>query len=545
MHKGSDIFVKALENEGVEYVFGVPGEENLDFVESLRTSSIKLIVTRHEQAAAFMAATYGRLTGKPGVCLSTLGPGATNLVTGAAYALLGGVPMLMITGQKPILQSRQARFQIIDVVGMMEPITKLAKQIIDAHNIPTMVRDAFRIAQGERPGPVHLELPEDIAAQEVDRYELVPVIPYFHPIAPDAAIEAAASAIAGAKRPLLMIGGGANRPGLTAALSQAVRQIGIPFFNSQLGKGAVDGVSDLFLGTAALSEKDYIHQLIDAADLIVAIGHDTVEKPPFLMREGGPTVVHIDFNPADIDTIYRPHVEVVGDIGDAALRLARLLAGRTFDSGHFLNERTALWAKIAERADDPRFPVIPQRVVADVRKALPDDGVLCLDNGMYKIWFARNYRTHIANTTLLDNALASMGAGLPSAIMAGMLYPGRRVVAVCGDGGFMMNSQELETAIRLGLNVTVLILEDRAYGMIRWKQEAEGFPDFGMTFNNPDFVAYAAAYGAKGVRVTSAEELRPALEEAMAAGGVRLVVVPIDYSENQRVLGRAGEPAGG
>jgi acetolactate synthase-1/2/3 large subunit len=544
VHKGSDIFVRALENEGVSYVFGVPGEENLDFVESLRTSSIRLIVTRHEQAAAFMAATYGRLTGKPGVCLSTLGPGATNLVTGAAYALLGGLPMLMITGQKPILQSRQARFQIIDVVGMMAPITKMAKQIIDAHNIPTMVRDAFRIAQEERPGPVHLELPEDIAAQEVKTYELVRVAPYHHPIAPDAAIAEAASAIEAAKRPLVMIGGGANRPGLSQPLSKAVRMMGIPFFNTQLGKGAVDGVSDLFLGTAALSEKDHVHRLIDSADLIIAIGHDTVEKPPFIMHEGGPTVVHIDFNPADIDTIYKPHVEVIGDIGDAALRLGQRLAGRTFDAAHFLDQRPALWARIKDRADDPRFPVIPQRLVADVRAALPDDGILCLDNGMYKIWFARNYRTHIANTTLLDNALASMGAGLPSAIMASLLYPGRKVMAVCGDGGFMMNSQELETAIRLGVNLTVLVLEDHAYGMIRWKQEVEGFADFGMTFGNPDFVAYAEAYGAKGTRVTSADGLRPALESALAAGGVQLVVVPIDYSENRRVLGVAGgEPA--
>jgi acetolactate synthase-1/2/3 large subunit len=539
VHKGSDIFVRALENEGVSYVFGVPGEENLDFVESLRTSSIRLIVTRHEQAAAFMAATYGRLTGKPGVCLSTLGPGATNLVTGAAYALLGGLPMLMITGQKPILQSRQARFQIIDVVGMMAPITKMAKQIIDAHNIPTMVRDAFRIAQEERPGPVHLELPEDIAAQELEAYELVRVAPYHHPIAPDAAIAEAASAIEAAKRPLVMIGGGANRPGLSQPLSKAVRMMGIPFFNTQLGKGAVDGVSDLFLGTAALSENDHVHRLIDSADLIIAIGHDTVEKPPFIMHEGGPTVVHIDFNPADIDTIYRPHVEVIGDIGDAALRLGQRLAGRAFDAAHFLDQRPALWAQIKQRADDSRFPVIPQRLVADVRAALPDDGILCLDNGMYKIWFARNYRTHIANTTLLDNALASMGAGLPSAIMASLLYPDRKVVAVCGDGGFMMNSQELETAIRLGVNLTVLVLEDHAYGMIRWKQEVEGFADFGMTFGNPDFVAYAEAYGAKGTRVTSADGLRPAMESALAAGGVQLVVVPIDYSENRRVLGVA------
>ncbi len=536
MDKGSDIFVRALENEGVDYVFGVPGEENLDFLESLRTSSIKLIVTRHEQPAAFMAATYGRLTGKPGVCFSTLGPGATNLVTGAAYALLGGLPMLMITGQKPILQSRQAQFQIIDAVGMMEPLTKMAKQVIDAHNIPTLVRDAFRIAQGERPGPVHLELPEDIAAQRIDGYEVVPVTPSHHPIAPEAAIEAAAEVIAKAQHPLVMIGGGANRPGLCAVLSKAIGELAIPFFNTQMGKGAIDGNSHLFLGTAALSADDLIHDLIDRADLILAIGHDTVEKPPFIMHAGGPTVIHMDFNPADIDTIYKPQLEVIGDIGDAAWRLSQKLKGGHFDAGYFLDRREDLWTRIAEGSDDPRFPIIPQRIVADVRKVLPDDGILCLDNGMYKIWFARNYRTHLSNTLLLDNALASMGVGLPSAMMAALLYPERRVMAVCGDGGFMMNSQELETAIRIGVNLTVLIVEDAAYGMIRWKQEADGFPDFGLTFQNPDFVSYAASYGAKGVRVNTADELVPTLQNAFASGGVQLVVAPIDYSENQRVL---------
>jgi acetolactate synthase-1/2/3 large subunit len=362
------------------------------------------------------------------------------------------------------------------------------------------------------------------------------VTPYHHPIAPDAAIEAAAAVISQASHPLVMIGGGANRPGLCAVLSAAVGELGIPFFNTQMGKGAVDGHAELFLGTAALSENDLIHRLIGRADLILAIGHDTVEKPPFIMRAGGPTVVHMDFNPADIDMVYKPHVEVVGEIGDAAWRLSQRLKGTHFDAGYFLQDRAALWAQIAKGAGDPRFPIVPQRFVADVRKVLPDDGVLCLDNGMYKIWFARNYRTHISNTLLLDNALASMGAGLPSAIMAALLYPDRRVMAVCGDGGFMMNSQELETAIRLGVNLTVLIVEDGAYGMIRWKQDVDGFPDFGMSFGNPDFVAYAAAYGANGTRVDSADELAPALEKALAAGGVQLVVAPIDYSENRHVL---------
>ncbi len=534
--KGAEILVKALENEGVDIVFGVPGEENLDFLEALRTSKIKLVVTRHEQAAAFMAATYGRLTGRPGVCFSTLGPGATNLVTGAAFALLGAMPMVMITGQKPILQSRQGRFQIIDTVAAMKPITKSAKQIIDARNIPAQVRDSFRIALHERPGPVHLELPEDIAEQRLSGYGVEPVTPDFHPVAPDAAITAAANLIAKSPHPLVMIGGGANRPGLAPALSAAVRALGIPFFNTQMGKGAVDGNSDLFLGTAALSEGDYLHTLIADADLIIAIGHDTVEKPPFIMQGGCPQVIHVDFNPADIDRIYSPELEVIGDIGDSAARLARALHGHAFDASFFLNRRAGLMAHIGERADDARFPVAPQRLVADVRKVMPDDGILCLDNGMYKIWFARNYRTHVANTILLDNALASMGAGLPSAIAAAYLYPKRRVMAVCGDGGFLMNSQDLETAIRLALNLVILIVEDHGYGMIKWKQAAYGFADFGLSFGNPDFVAYAAAYGAKGTRVSTADGLVPALETAFAGGGVHLVTVPVDYSENKRVL---------
>ena len=535
--KGSDVFVCALENEGVEYIFGVPGEENLDFLESLRSSSIQLVVTRHEQVAGFMAATYGRLTGKPGVCISTLGPGATNFVTAAAYASLGGMPMLMITGQKPILQSRQARFQVINTVAMMRPLTKMARQIIDAGNIPTFVREAFRVAQLERPGPVHLELPEDIAAQWTERSAVIPATPTRRPVAPAAAIEQAAEMIAAARHPLLVIGGGANRPGLAHELSNAVSRLGIPFFNTQMGKGAVSGNSDLFIGTAALSDGDYVHLALNRADLIVTVGHDTVEKPPFIMREGGPPVIHVDFNAASIDQIYFPNVEVLGDIADSMSRLADLLIGRmTQDSSYFCQVQQIVLAHVAERADDSRYPLVPQRLTADVRKVMPDDGILCLDNGMYKIWFARNYRTHISNTILLDNALATMGAGLPSAMMAALLYPSRRVMAICGDGGFMMNSQDLETAIRLGLNLVVLIVEDHGYGMIRWKQEAEGFADYGLSFGNPDFVKYAEAYGARGVRVHATDELCPALEAAFQAGGVHLIVVPIDYSENKRVL---------
>jgi acetolactate synthase-1/2/3 large subunit len=535
--KGADLMVRALENEGVKCIFGVPGEENLDFLEALRTSGIRLVVTRHEQVAGFMAATYGRLTGRPGVCFSTLGPGATNLVTPAAFALLGGMPMVIITGQKPILHSRQARFQIVDIVSLMRPLTKSAKQVLDAGNIPTLVRDAFRTALEERPGPVHLELPEDIAAQTAGDVQVVPVTQAHRPVAPDLAITAAAGLIAAARHPLAMIGGGANRPGMAPKLSAAVGQLRIAFFNTQMGKGAVVGNSALFIGTAALSENDYVHSAIGRADLIIAIGHDTVEKPPFIMRNGGPKVVHVDFNSADIDQIYFPQVEVIGDIADSMSRLAAHLDGKlSHDPSYFLKVRESILAHTAEGADDPRFPMAPQRIVADVRRVMPGDGIICLDNGMYKIWFARNYRTQIANTILLDNALATMGAGLASAMMAAMLYPKRRVMAICGDGGFMMNSQDLETAIRLQLNLVVLIIEDHGYGMIRWKQAAMGFEDFGLSFANPDFVRYAEAYGAKAARVAAADQLLSTLDAAFGAGGLHLVIVPVDYSENKRVL---------
>jgi acetolactate synthase-1/2/3 large subunit len=534
---GAELLVSALENEGVQQIFGVPGEENLDVVEALRQSSIQLVLTRHEQAAAFMAATHGRLTGRPGVCLATLGPGALNLTTGAAYALLGAMPMVMITGQKGILSRKQARFQIVDMVATMTPLTKMARQIVSPASIPTIVREAFRVAKQERPGPVLLELPEDIAAEPVAAAPLlVPPHPIDPPVAPPEALDRAAELILKAERPLVMLGAAASRPRLAEALSNFVRRLQIPFFNTQMGKGSVSAGSGLYLGTAALSERDHVHRAIDRADLIVAIGHDTVEKPPFLMGPKGPTVLHVGYLPATVEEVFFPHAEVVGDVRPSLGLLADRLEGKLPNAGALLGLREEILARIADRAEESRYPLTPQRIVRDVRKVMPEDGIVCLDNGMYKIWFARNYRTRVANSLLLDNALATMGAGLPSAMMAALLYPERRVLAVCGDGGFMMNSQELETAVRLGLNLVVLILQDDAYGMIRWKQAVDGYSDFGLTFGNPDFAAYARAYGAKGSRVEGPDDLVPTLEAAFADGGIQLVTVPVDYSENMRVL---------
>jgi len=534
--KASDLFVKALEAEGVQQIFAVPGEENLDLVEALRTSSIKLILTRHEQGAGFMAATYGRLTGKPGVCMATLGPGATNLTTPAAYAHLGGFPLIMITGQKPIKTSKQGQFQIIDIVNLFDPICKMSKQIVHGNTIPSLVREAFRLASEERPGAVLLELPEDIAEEPCDAPVIKPHTRHYAE-AGDAAIADAVDLITKAKIPLILVGAGANRKNARIAISEFIDATGIPFFCTQMGKGVVDERSELFLGTAALSDNDYVHCAIDRADLIINFGHDVVEKPPFFMEDGGKKVIHINYKSAQVDQVYFPQVEVVGDLAASVTRLKTALDGRVkCDTSYFEKVHAEIEGHLSEGVDDPRFPVTPQRFVADTRKAMGDKDIVALDNGIYKIWYARNYKAYEPNTVLLDNALATMGAGLPSAMAAAALYPDRRVMAICGDGGFMMNSQELETAIRMKLNLVVLVLNDSSYGMIRWKQAAIGFEDWGLEFNNPDFVKYAESYGATGHRITATDDLLPTFEKAFAAGGVHLIDLPVDYSENQKVL---------
>lgn len=533
--KASDLFIKALEAEGVEYIYGVPGEENLDLLESIRTSTIKLVLTRHEQGAAFMAATYGRLTGKAGVCLATLGPGATNFVTAAAYAQLGGMPLIMITGQKPIKKSKQGQFQIVDIVRLMEPVTKMSKQIVHGNTIPSLIREAFRVAEEERPGAVLLELPEDIAAEDTDTHIYQPNERYYAE-AGDDVLDQAAALIREAKHPLLLVGAGANRQDTRAALSEFIDKIGIPFFSTQMGKGVVDERHPLAMGTAALSDGDYLHCAIDKADLVINVGHDVVEKPPFFMEEGGKKVVHVNYKSAQVDQVYFPQVEVIGDIARSVTKLGYKLTKTNADLSYFEMVREETQKHLADGAEDLRFPMIPQRIVADVRKAMPEDGIIALDNGMYKIWFARNYKAYQPNTVLLDNALATMGAGLPSAMQCALMYPERKVLAICGDGGFMMNSQELETAIRLNLNLTILILNDSSYGMIRWKQAHMGFEDYGMTFQNPDFVKYAESYGAIGHRIEKTEDFVPTLENALNSGKVDLIDAPLDYSENNRVL---------
>jgi acetolactate synthase-1/2/3 large subunit len=536
--KASDLFIQALENEGVEYIFGIPGEENLDLLESLRKSKkINLILTRHEQGAAFMAATYGRLTGKAGVCLATLGPGATNFTTPAAYGFLGGFPLVMITGQKPIKKSKQGQFQIVDVVQLFAPICKMTKQIVNANTIPSLVREAFRIAEEEKPGPVLLELPEDIAEEAADMVNLIPPGERHYAVAGTEVIKIAADAIKSAKRPLLLIGAGANRKEARRAISEFIGSIGVPFCNTQMGKGVVDESSSYFLGTAALSDKDYLHDYIRAADLIVNIGHDVVEKPPFFMEHGSTKVIHINYKSAQVDQVYFPQIEIVGDIALSVDALVDALGSRlNLDLQDFEKVRDNVKAEIFQLDEEPVFPMRPPSIVSEIRNLMGYHDIIALDNGVYKIWFARNYPAFQPNTILLDNALATMGAGLPSAMLAAMIYPDRKVMSICGDGGFMMNSQEIETAVRLNLNIVVLILNDNSYGMIRWKQAGSGFEDWGLEYNNPDFVKYAESYGAHGHRITSVTGFSETVDRAYREGGVHLIDLPVDYSQNVKDL---------
>jgi len=534
--KASDLLVKALENEGVKYIFGIPGEENLDMLESLRNSSIKLILTRHEQAAGFMAATYGRLTGEPGVALSTLGPGATNLLTSVAYAHLGAMPVVFITGQKPLQNRKQAAFQVIDVVNMMRPVTKMSEQISVASSIPYKIREAFRTAQHETPGATHLEFPEDVLREEIDDLVIDRRNHRDIGLAANEDIEKVAESIRKARKPLVVLGANAKRLNTCNAISSWIDHCGLPFISTQMGKGVVNEFSPHNLGTAALSEGEIVHEALEEADLIINIGHDIVEKPPFDTSNNATEVIHINYHPANIVEVYRPTQELIGDISYSIEELKERLSDCRWDFSHLDEIRSKQQKEVWENIGEESFPVKPQELINTIQEGMDDDAILTLDNGMYKVWFARQYRAKNPKSILLDNALASMGAGLPSAIGAQVVHPERQVMAICGDGGFMMNSAELETAVRENMNLTVLIVNDKALGMIRWKQEDMGFSNYGLDLENPDFKKYAESYGATGYRVEKPGELKEILDKCLNSKGVQLIEVPVDYSENQKVF---------
>jgi acetolactate synthase-1/2/3 large subunit len=408
--------------------------------------------------------------------------------------------------------------------------------LASADNIPSRVREAFRLAQEEKPGAVHLEFPEDVAEERTDATPIAKSNTR-RPVPDDKCVRIAARRIEQARSPILVIGAGANRTMTSRMLSQFVEKTGIPFVSTQLGKGVIDELNPKFMGCAALSAGDFVHRAIGAADLIINVGHDVIEKPPFFMQGGSAEVIHVNFRSAEVDPVYFPQYEVIGDIGNAVWQLKEGVVPQPGWNFQVMEKaRAAEMAHTTSAEGDLRFPIYPQSLVKRVRELMPADGVLCLDNGNYKIWFARNYLARAPNTVLLDNALATMGAGLPSAMASAMVYPQRKVLAVCGDGGFLMNSQELETAVRLKLNLTILILNDGGYGMIRWKQAAMGFQDWGLTYGNPDFVAYARSYGANGFRVESAASLPHVLQRCLDTPGVNLIECPVDYSENDAIL---------
>ncbi len=537
----SDLLVRCLEEEGVEYVFALPGEENLHLLESLRTSKIQVITNRHEQCSAFMAATYGRLTGKVGVCLATLGPGATNLVTGVAHAQLGGWPLVAITGQKGIRKNYQANFQVLDAVHMMEPITKRAVQVRSPQAIPKEVRESFKEALTERKGACHLEFPEDVLEEEVeDLYRPQRVIYPREPSPDPGTVQEAADLIRKAKDPVLIVSSRAQHPDVRAALRRLCDATNLYVIHTQLGKGVLGDDHPNSLYSFGIHRHDYVNCVLDRADLIVTVGYSTGEYPPSIWnRNLDKQNLHIDYAPAFHDIYYYPSCEVVGDIATSLAMLMEALTPYRYEGDYPRRIKADLDEMLfVKGADDDAFPPRPRRLVAECRKVLGPSDILCLDNGIYKLWFSRHYKTFDVGTFLVDNTLAAMGGGLPTAMTAKLLHPEKRVLAVCGDGGFLMNSQELETAVRLKLDLPVMILNDNAYGFIKWEQSTFNYPSFALDFGNPDFVKYAESYGARGFRITSAEGIGPTLEKAFSLSGPVLIECPIDYSENSKTWGK-------
>jgi acetolactate synthase I/II/III large subunit len=537
--KASDLFVKILEQKWVKIIYGVPWEENLDLLDSIWKSSIELILTRNEQTAVFMAATYGRFTGEPGIALATLWPGATNMVTGVAYAQLWGLPVIVITGQKPIKKSKQGQFQIIDVVAMMKPITKYATSIVSANRIPYILENAFKIATSERPGAVHLELPEDIAWEDSGS-EFSPLLvkqerndmKIRRPQIDEKTLSNLKSIIERAKSPIILIGAGANRKRISKYLAHFIEKYNIPFFTSQMGKWVVDESLSQYLWTAALTSGDYIHKAIEKSDLIISVGYDPIEKPTALMGFWGTPNIHINFYEAHIDEVYTPFFEIIGDIGNTFWQLSEIDIDTTHWNFDTIYKEKEDYLKILATnfsQEDMWANILgPRQLTQEVREILKPSDILALDNGLYKVWIARNYPCYEPNTLLLDNALATMGAGFASAMEAKRLNPDKTVVCITGDGGLVMNLGDLETAVRLKLNLVIIVLNNHSYGMIKWKQNGFGLKEWGLDFGNPDFVKLAESFGAKGYKVGK-NNFKSTLEKATWEKGLILLDVDFEY----------------
>ena len=545
--KASDLFVKCLEEEGIDYIFGVPGEENADFVMSLSQSrKIKFVLTRHEQGAAFMAEAYGRITGNPAGCLGTLGPGATNLLTGVADGNMDLAPMLVLAGQGSSRRLHKESHQIMDAVSMFRPVTKWAETIRHQDNIPEMVRKAVRLARSEKPGACFLELCEDIAEKDTDAKPLS-VRRYPRPMPETESIEKAVDMIQAAKRPVIIAGNGVIRMKSSDSLRAFADQTGIGVISTFMAKGCVDIDKDYSLYTIGLGRKDLVACAVDSADLVITLGYDLVEYHPHLWNpEGDKPILHLDSKPAEIDSSYHPELELIGDIGHALKAISERL--KTVSLQFDLKQQQAVRRDMAadmeaHKDDDTKGSIRPQKALWDARQVMPKDGLLLSDVGAHKMWIARHYHCHEPNTCLMPNGFCSMGFALPGAIAASMIDPDRNVLAICGDGGFLMNVQEMETARRYNCNMTVMIWEDQEYGLIAWKQDDHFGSHTPLSFNSPDWLQLAASFGWSGHKIDNSCDLQTGLRKALDEKGPSLVVIPIDYRENPKLSQRLGDIA--
>ncbi|MFB4164950.1 acetolactate synthase large subunit [Alteribacillus sp. JSM 102045] len=539
--KVSELIIKCLEKEGVEYMFGVPGEENIDIMDALLDSSIEFIVTRHETGAAFIAGTYGRLTGKPGVCLATLGPGATNLLTGVANSNMDLNPIVAITGQAGLYRQHKISHQYYDLVSVYDPVTKWSTQIKKGETVPEVIRKAFQVATAAKKGAAHIDVPEDIASMQIDAS---PLEKTEHTLtqAGSEVIVKAASLIEKAHHPLILAGNGVTRGEAAKSLRALVDKTNIPVVHSFMGKGALSWEDERSLLTAGIGGKDYITCGFSGADLIIAIGFDMAEYPPKNWNpEGKVPILHIDTQEAETDAHYPAALNVVGDMKLNLAKLNQSLQPKDRDNDWVLDVRKQALDELEEFKKDTAFPVKPQKIISDLRDVMNKEDIVISDVGAHKMWMARMYHTYEPNTCLISNGLASMGVAVPGAIAAKMVHPDRTVVAVCGDGAFQMTSAELETAKRLNLPIIVLLWRDEGFGLIEWHQMRNFNRPAYIKFGNPDFVQLASSYGFEALQVEKADDLKPLLEKAVAMNKPVLIDCAVDYSENMKLTEKLGD----
>ncbi|RGH09567.1 acetolactate synthase large subunit [Clostridium sp. AF15-31] len=534
----AQMLIKSLEHEGVRYIFGIPGEENLDVMDALKDSDITFITTRHEQGAAFMADVYGRLTGKAGVCLSTLGPGATNLITGVADANSDGAPLVAITGQLGTDKMHLTSHQYLDLEALFKPITKRTKMIMRPESVNEIVRLAFKYAESEKPGATHINLPEDIAKEEVPEgvaRKFITTAPKNKEYADIESIEHAAAAIFQAEHPVILAGHSAVRAKASKALTEFATNLKIPVVNTMMAKGIVPYDNPYSMWTIGIPQKDYQNVILEKADLIITVGYDIVEFAPIKWNlKDDHKIIHIDSRPSHVNKLYQPVTEVIGDISDSLEKIGNR-CHRTKEPEQALAIKRQMSKEHEQYENDMAYPVKPQKILCDIRSVMGKEDILVSDVGAHKMWISRHYNCYEPNTCLISNGFATMGIAVPGSIAAKMLYPERKVLAVTGDGGFMMNCQEIETAVRMNVPIVVLVMRDDSYGLIKWKQDDRFGDHCFVDFTNPDFVKMAESMHAVGLRVDKTEDLKDVLEQAFASGKVCIIDCPVDYAENTKL----------